>query len=362
MNNFLKVVNGRIVNGSNRPVMLRGVNLGGWLMMEGYFLNAPNRPERNFRRQFIRALGPRALDAFDEAFRSSFIRENDVRDIKKFGFNCVRVPFHYRAVEKKPFQYDGKGLYFLDQVLRWAEKYKIWAILDLHAAPGAQNHDWHSDSDGKARLWTGKSYQKRVFSLWEFLADRYKDKECVAGYDLLNEAVIGSSQTLNAFYKKLIKRLRGVDKNHILFIEGDKWAVDIECLDQFKDDNYALSIHHYEPLDFTFNFVPHLSYPLTRKKKGVNRSILRKHLYPYKRISERRGVPIFVGEFGVNTREGVYGEHRPVTIQLPRPRHLEAHTKLAPVLLKVHQPSLHLLPSLRAQCRARRFTSFLPLE
>ena len=31
----------------------------------------------------------------------------------------------------------------LDKIINWGEKYKIWIILDLHAAVGCQNHDWH---------------------------------------------------------------------------------------------------------------------------------------------------------------------------------------------------------------------------
>ena len=35
---FLKVNKTRIVNESGKPVSLRGVALGGWLMLEGYML------------------------------------------------------------------------------------------------------------------------------------------------------------------------------------------------------------------------------------------------------------------------------------------------------------------------------------
>jgi len=57
MNRFLKVYKTRIVLGEKKPVILRGVNLGGWLMMEGYLLHSPNIPERRFRKEFAAALG-----------------------------------------------------------------------------------------------------------------------------------------------------------------------------------------------------------------------------------------------------------------------------------------------------------------
>jgi aryl-phospho-beta-D-glucosidase BglC (GH1 family) len=309
MKHFLKADRAGIVDGDQRPVFLRGVNLGSWLMMEAYFFYSPNIPEKAFRREFIKALGQDALDDFDQNFRAHFIIERDIRQIKKFGFNCVRVPFHHRVVEGRPYVYNSPGLSFLDNIVRWGEKHKVWVILDLHAAPGAQNHDWHSDSAGQAELWANPSYQKRTLALWEFLADRYKDKEYVAGYDLLNESVVQDAGLLNAFYKELIKRIRAVDRRHILFIEGNRWAQDVECLDAFEDGNYALSIHSYEPIDFTFNFVPHLSYPLRHKKGRWDKGGMKKNLSRYARLARRRGVPVFAGEFGVNDRGGCYGEH-----------------------------------------------------
>ena len=303
---FLKARGTEIVTAHGKSVVLKGVNLGGWLMMEGYILHSLNLPEQRFKKNFVKALGKLQLADFEKEFRNHFIEEKDIRRMAHFGFNCIRVPFNYRLVEKKPYRYDRKGLSYLDRVIRWAEKYHVWVILDLHAAPGAQNHDWHSDSNGTADFWTKKDFQKRTFALWEFLADRYKNKTAVAGYDLLNESVIDDAIKLNRFYKDLIRQIRHVDKNHILFVEGNQWARDLGCLDDLRDDNLVLSIHTYQPLDFTFNFVPDLSYPTAHRNKARPQEIL----IGYKRISKKRSVPIYVGEFGVNFRRGLYGEDR----------------------------------------------------
>lgn len=310
MKSFLRVHNGRIVDGRQRPVSLRGVNFGGWLMREAYILHAPNRPERILRLEFTNTLGAKPWQDFDEAFCRNFIRESDVRRVASWGLNCIRVPFHFRAVEDKPFRFQASGLKYLDAVVRWAKKHRLWVILDLHAAPGSQNHDWHSDSSGKAEFWIKKNYWQRAIALWEFLAERYKEEESVAGYDLLNEAVVHDARLLNQFYRETIRRIRAVDQNHILFVEGSRWAQDLSCLDEIKDPNYALSVHTYEPLDFTFNFVPHLKYPLRNRKGGWDKRVSRRLLEGYRKEARRRGVPVYVGEFGVNFRNGLYGEDR----------------------------------------------------
>lgn len=295
-----------IVDPSGRKVRLKGVNVGGWLMMEGYIMHAPNRAEQIFKKDFAKALGKKALAGFEEDFRNHFIQESDFQNIARLGFNCIRVPFNHRLIEKAPYTYDARGIGFLDKAVRWAEKYKIYVILDLHGAAGAQNHDWHSDSQGKAELWDRESCRHRSCALWEFLADRYKDKEWVAGYDLLNEAVTNDVHRLNDFYKNVIKSIRRVDRKHILFVEGNKWAQDLDCLDHFEDDNLALSVHYYIPLEFTFNFVPHMSYPLKKFKKDA----MKKFLDQYARIAQKRRCPVLVGEFGVNVRQGIYGEEK----------------------------------------------------
>ena len=200
MKHFLRRDKTRIAAKGGKPVILQGVNLGGWLMMEAYILYAPNFPEQRFKREFAAALGQKALRLFEKKYRENFIRERDIQNIARLGFNCMRVPFNGRLVEKAPYRYDRNGVRFLDRVIRWAGKCGIWVILDLHAAPGSQNHDWHGDSAGKAELWTKENCQDRTLALWEFLADRYKNEEYVAGYDLLNEAVLDDTELLNRFY------------------------------------------------------------------------------------------------------------------------------------------------------------------
>ncbi len=308
MSQFFRVEKNNIISPAGLPVFMRGVNFGGWLMMEGYILHAPNLAVSKFKKDFVKVLGEKALEEFEKHFHETFIREDDFRLIAKSGFNSVRVPFHHALIERKPYQYDPAGVAYLDRVLEWGKKYKLGIILDLHAAPGAQNHDWHSDSNGQADLWSTTANQKRVYALWEFLADRYKDNPAVLGYDLLNESVASDEKQLTAFYQQLVSVIRKVDRNHILFVEGNRWAQDVKCLEPIQDDNMVVSIHYYEPLELTFNFVPFLKYPLKSKLTIWHKPHMKKRLEQYARWSRKFSRPIHVGEFGVNYRQGLFGE------------------------------------------------------
>ena len=174
---LLQVKNGRIINTKGKEVKLRGVNLGGWLMMEGYLMGGRNIPEHTFKKEIARANGKKALGQFEKAFRDNFIKENDFRLIHDFGANCVRLPVHYKIVKEKHWDY-------LDQALFWARKNNIYLILDMHAAPGAQNADWHSDSNGKALLWENKQCRQELYHLWSQIAQRYKNEPVIAAYDV----------------------------------------------------------------------------------------------------------------------------------------------------------------------------------
>ena len=96
---FLQIRQGRIVTASGRPFFLRGVNLGGWLMMEGYFMQSPNRAAQIFKKDFEDRLGKAALAELEEKFRETFIGESDFENAAKMGCNCVRLPFNYRLIE-----------------------------------------------------------------------------------------------------------------------------------------------------------------------------------------------------------------------------------------------------------------------
>lgn len=298
---FLRVSKQSIVDGKGRKVTLKGTNFGGWLMMEAYFMHAPNTAEQLMKKGFAKALGAKTLTEFEKAFRGNFITEEDMKTVAGWGFNCVRLPYNYRILPAE--------IGYLDRAVAWARKYGVYLMLDLHGAPGAQNHDWHSDSLGKAELWTKASNRRKAYQILEFIADRYKDETAVVGYDLLNEAVVSDPAQLNAFYRDAIKAIRGVDKKHILFIEGNRWGQDISILDEFKDDNWAYSIHFYEPLEFTFNFVPLLHYPLKSAQGVWDKDVMRRRMENYYLFAKERQRPVHVGEFGVNARGGIFGEH-----------------------------------------------------
>ena len=77
---------------------LRGINLGGWLMMEGYIIGGRNISEHIFKAKLAKIYGQDFVSEFTRKFRQAFITDQDLLQIKELGFNCVRLPFNYRLL------------------------------------------------------------------------------------------------------------------------------------------------------------------------------------------------------------------------------------------------------------------------
>ncbi len=309
---FLKVDGTQIIDESGRPVRLKGINLGGWLMMEGYMLAGRNIPEKYFREGFSKSLGAGELEDFTRSFRDTFIREEDFAIIKSWGANCVRIPFNYRLIEfeDKPFSLNEEGLGYLNKAVDLCEKYGLYCILDMHAAPGAQNNAWHSDSSGAAELFSNDFNIDRYLRLWHFLAGQYADSSAVAGYDILNEAVVPflSEHQLKSLYTKATREIRDADTKHIIFLEGNFWAQRLMFLGKPEDPNTVYSIHTYVPFDFTHNLRIGLRYPGKAYNVEWNKARFEMLSRPYRAFMEYNKVPLYMGEFGTNCRDGYYGE------------------------------------------------------
>jgi aryl-phospho-beta-D-glucosidase BglC (GH1 family) len=91
--------------------------------------------------------------------------------------NCIRIPFNYRHFEDdlNPGVYKASGFKTLDRIVERCAAENLYVVLDLHAVPGGQNQDWHSDSGiHKALFWQFKDFQDRMINLWVAIAAHYK--------------------------------------------------------------------------------------------------------------------------------------------------------------------------------------------
>ncbi|CUA68441.1 hypothetical protein RSOLAG22IIIB_03478 [Rhizoctonia solani] len=303
---ILKLEGSKIVGKDGKPVLLRGAGLGGHLNMENcvsklltfLYLQITGYPghETDMRKAVKKVLGQEKYDYFFDKFLEYFFTEKDAEFFASLGLNCIRIPFNYRHFEDdlNPGVYNERGFQWLDRIINLCAHHGIYTILDLHAAPGGQNVDWHCDTGiHRALFWEHIEFQNRAIALWEELARRYKGNtwvRLVAGYNPLNEPTDEEHTRVLDWYARAEKAIHAVDPDHILFWDGNTFAAD---LSHFGDPlpGSVYSIHDYSTYGFPQISEPYEGTP--EQKAKLEGSFKRKIAY-----HEKIGGHIWNGEFG----------------------------------------------------------------
>ena len=250
---FLHNVDGEIVEGNGEPILLRGFGLGGWLVPEGYMLHnqawiAGFESPTEIENHVIDLIGVDAAENFWNLYRENYVAQADIDQIADWGFNHIRVPFHYKQFYDSTGTETPMGYAIIDELITWCEPYNMYIILDMHCAPGGQNGGPISDSDGTARLWLEESNKELTIQIWKEIATYYSNNTLIGGYDLINEPVLPGGVSLEEFkqlYVDITNAIREVDTNHLLFIEGNWYGTDFAGLTPPWDENMSYSFHKY---------------------------------------------------------------------------------------------------------------------
>jgi endoglucanase len=292
---WLRVAGDRLVDEAGTPVTLTGFGLGGWLNMENFITGFP-ATEALHRAALRDALGEEGYRAFFDRFLTDFFAEPDAAYLASLGLNCLRVPFNYRHLEDdaRPFEYKAEGFAWLDRVIGLCARHGIGTILDLHALPGYQNQDWHSDNPThKAEFWTHRHFQDRAVHLWQAIAERYKDNPAVFGYNPVNEPADPSGEVIGPFYERLERAIREVDPRHVLFLDGNKYSTDFSAFTE-PFANTVYTAHDYA----LPGIVADADYPGTARGEYFDRGVLEQTFLRRTEFMRRTGTPIWIGEFG----------------------------------------------------------------
>lgn len=279
---FYRASGGKIRSPAGTSAVLRGLNLGGWLVPEGYILHLPGfGSPSSIRAQVQDVAGVDGAEAFWSRYRETYVQEPDLEAIAAWGFNSVRLPFHYLDLwDPQQEMFREEGFLLIRRLADWCQRHGLLLVLDLHCAPGGQNPNNISDSDGVARLWGDAGHQQLTVDLWREVARRFAVDPTVLGYDLLNEPVLPSgvsSAALRSLYQRIASAIREVDSEHLILVEGNWYATDFTGLTPPFDDQLVYSFHKYWDAPTAGS------------------------LSRFLELRQQHQVPLWVGEFGENS-------------------------------------------------------------
>ncbi len=276
-------------------VRLRGVGVGGWLNMENFITGFPGT-ESAHRTALRAALGEGRYKLFFDSFLTHFFGPADAAFIASLGMNCVRIPVNYRHWEDdaRPGEIDPAGFAHLDRAIDACAAAGLYTVIDLHAAPGAQNHHWHSDNPfNKPLFWQHRQFQDRAIGLWQAIAARYAGRPEVAGYNVLNEPADESGSALVGFYRRAVAAIRAVDGRHMVFLDGNRYAREFPGFGE-PFENAVYAIHQY-PAPGAADGGP---YPGVTAASYLDRKTVEAEFWQMTRYMRERELPVWVGEFG----------------------------------------------------------------
>lgn len=251
---------------------LRGVNLGGWLVLEKWI--TPKLFEGTDAQDEYSLMKTPEGENRIEKHRKTFIKEADFKWLAKHGINAVRIPVGYWLLRgDAPYK---KGIEHLDWAIAMAEKYHLKVLIDLHGAKGSQNGHNHSGRLYK-RGWHGNwRYRRETIDVLEDIAVRYATRDCVWGIELLNEPRPGFLQLkVRAFYMRAYKRLLGVARSGVFIVFSDMFRpwVTSGALTGRPDHPVAMDVHWYQ-FAYRGSFISCLR--MVRRREQVIRRLQRR--------------------------------------------------------------------------------------
>jgi len=172
---------------------VRGVNLGGWFVLEPWitpsiFSEWANSQTVVDEYTYTKTLGKAEASSRLTNHWNTWITQADFNAIAAAGLNHVRIPIGYWAVAPLDGDPYVQGqLPILDQAIGWARSAGLKVLLDLHGAPGSQNGFDNSGRYGPIAWLQGDTVAQTVTAI-QNLAQHYSgDSDVVTAIELLNE-------------------------------------------------------------------------------------------------------------------------------------------------------------------------------
>ena len=237
-----------------------------------------------------------------------FMTEADFDTLQSWGVTLIR--YQMSSNDKRPEGEDAVAWFdrwlapkldhFDSFVLPEAAKRDMKVVLDLHEAPGGK------DEANEMRMFHDERLAAHFVETWRSIAERFRGREGIYGYDLVNEPMQTSEAAPDCDFwtvqKRAAEAIREIDPDTPILVECNSQD-DPAAFASFSPldlVNVIYEVHMYKPLAYTHQGVMWKQGELRTypdESKGWNKDCLRACLKPVRYFQLRHGAKIYAGEF-----------------------------------------------------------------
>ncbi|MBQ5926626.1 MAG: cellulase family glycosylhydrolase [Clostridia bacterium] len=228
----------------------KGMGIGGWLTNYKRFNVLPDEWRMK-------------ITVGDIEHFQTYITEWDVQNIKKMGFDHIRVGFDQIVMEETPFCYREVTMNLLTDFIKWCDSNGLGTVLNLHKSIGN-----YCDITEEVTLFESQELQDRVTALWLEIEKRMANYPNVA-FELLNEVRDINPELWNDLAERIIKEIRKINPTRIIIVGSTCWNSPdrLKDLRIFDDEYVAYTYHTYSPFEFTHQRGVLMASPLYYNRK-----------------------------------------------------------------------------------------------
>jgi len=260
--------------------------------------------------------------------------QDDFNRLAALGANYVNISHPGLFTENSPYILDEEIQENLDDLLDMIAAADMFAVISFRTGPGRAEFsvcclgdDWYDENYLNDSVWKKQAAQNAWIEMWQYTAQRYRDKPIVVGYDLMvepnsndvwldiwdpEEFYTNYANTLydwNQFYPGIISSIREVDPETPVLVGGMAYSA-LEWLPYViptNDTRTVYTFHQYAPFIYThqdwgnhqFNYPGEFDTDWDGDADKFNKIWLDDLLATVDSFIETHGAAVAVNEYGV---------------------------------------------------------------
>lgn len=250
---YLQTSGTKIVDSDGNEVILRGTNIGGWLVLEDWMCgitDTSGSSDRFSLSTLENRFGTDQARTLVEAWAENWLTTSDFDELAAIGFNVIRLPFSFRTVQNADGSWRDDAFTRMDWAISQAKARGIYTIVDFHMWSG-QEADYSAISENTDE---GQSQRDAAGEIWKKVATHYLGESSICAFDVINEPTGSYGDYLQ---QDLYNAVRSVDANRIIIVSASltryEYSLTLSQHESISTDpstygwtNVIYSLHEYD--------------------------------------------------------------------------------------------------------------------